>query len=484
MKHLLLTTIAAVVLVGCGNADNKPTREAWQYSSIHEAAKEGDLNAIKWFLHGGINVNTAGSFRNASPLYMAAYSYDYEAAKLLLSYAANVHQLDFEKETALHTAAYHSYVGKGDVKLIGLLIDHGANVNVVSDKRVTPLDWAMMFGTQEVADYLRKHGAKTAEELKSTEPIDKALENTVHEGAVSEGNIEPLNSMADGADVNEKSSSSMPTFFDVFFDITTKKPLLGVIFATFIIIILLFVLFQVNRHLRSRNLNLDRANKLNKISNMLNVDYCSDGKDKLDKHFLFSKISPENETGIISESVMNLMKGEVSNAQFTIFDLEYTTRHGGARGDAINTYKYTPIYFSSTYLNLPYFKLKPESLVDKIASVAHFNLRTFKSEYQDINFNSHPKFSKCFLLQGEDEGEIRAIFTDKLLDYFLTHQKITIEGKGNILIVYRDSFLPSDNRISPNQWTAFMNTAYQVFQQFAGSSEKLSLSDILKSVGK
>ena len=51
--------------------------------------------------------------------------------------------------------------------MIGLLIDHGANVNVVSDKRVTPLDWAMMFGTQEVADYLRKHGAKTAEEFKA-----------------------------------------------------------------------------------------------------------------------------------------------------------------------------------------------------------------------------------------------------------------------------------------------------------------------------
>ena len=82
-----------------------------------------------------------------------------------------------------------------------------------------------------------------------------------------------------------------------------------------------------------------------KLQICLYVDYCSDCKDKLDKHFSFSKISPENKTGIISESVMNLMKGEVSNSQFTIFDLEYTTRHrnpaGGARRDAINTYKYT-----------------------------------------------------------------------------------------------------------------------------------------------
>jgi len=428
-----------VVLVGCG--------ESAKDISIHDAAAAGDIESVIQHLATGTDVNAKDDW-NFTPL----------------SYAAHA----------------------GHLKIAELLIVNDAEVNSNDDNGFTPLDHAMIDKRSATVALLRQHGGKTAEELKSTEPIDKALENTVHEGAVSEGNIEPLNSMADGADVNEKSSSSMPTFFDVFFDITTKKPMLGVFFATFIIIILLFVLFQVNRHLRSRALNLDRANKLNKISNTLNVDYCSDGKDKLDKHFSFSKISPENETGIISESVMNLMKGEVSNAQFTIFDLEYTTRHpaGGARGDAINTYKYTPIYFSSTYLNLPYYKLKPESLVDKIASVAHFNLRTFKSEYQDINFNNHPKFSKCFLLQGEDEGEIRAIFTDKLLDYFLTHQKITIEGKGNILIVYRDSFLPSDNRISPNQWTAFMNTAYQVFQQFAGSSEKISLSDVLKSAGK
>jgi len=112
------------------------------------------------------------------------------------------------------------------------------------------------------------------------------------------------------------------------------------------------------------------------------------------------------------------------------------------------------------------------------------NLTTFKSEYQDVDFTSHPEFSKSYLLQGEDEENIRAIFTAKLLDYFLTHEKITVEGKGNILIVYRDSFLGSDNRIATDEWTAFMDAAYQVFQQFAGSSETISLSDILKSAGK
>jgi len=46
MKHLLLTTIAAVVLVGCG-------------SSIHQAAGTGNIEAVKQHLAAGANVNAA-----------------------------------------------------------------------------------------------------------------------------------------------------------------------------------------------------------------------------------------------------------------------------------------------------------------------------------------------------------------------------------------------------------------------------------------
>ena len=44
MKHLLLTTIAAVVLVGCG-------------PNIHEAAKTGNIKAVKQHLDAGADVN-------------------------------------------------------------------------------------------------------------------------------------------------------------------------------------------------------------------------------------------------------------------------------------------------------------------------------------------------------------------------------------------------------------------------------------------
>ena len=220
LTHII--TIIGVVLVGCG--------ESVKDISIHDAAAAGDIESVTQHLATGTDVNAKDDW-NFTPL----------------SYAAH----------------------EGHLEIAELLIANDAEVNSNDNNGFTPLDHAMIDKRSATVALLRKHGGRTAEELKSTEPIGKAQEKTVHEGTVSEGNIEPLNSMAAGADVKEKNSSSMPTFFDVFFDVATKKPLLGVIFATFIIIILLFVLFQFNRHLRSRALNLDRANKLNKITNML-----------------------------------------------------------------------------------------------------------------------------------------------------------------------------------------------------------------------
>ena len=52
MKHLLPTTIAAVLLVGCG----KP--------SIHEAARTGNIEAVKQHIAAGADVNAKDAAGN------------------------------------------------------------------------------------------------------------------------------------------------------------------------------------------------------------------------------------------------------------------------------------------------------------------------------------------------------------------------------------------------------------------------------------
>ena len=113
MKHLLLTTIAAVLLVGCG----KPRMDIWQ------ASEAGEIEVVKYHLAAGVDVNAP----------------------------------DVIKRTPLDHAA-----SEGHKEIAELLIDNGADVNVKDDDGETPLD----FADGETADLLRKHGGKTGEELK------------------------------------------------------------------------------------------------------------------------------------------------------------------------------------------------------------------------------------------------------------------------------------------------------------------------------
>ncbi len=76
MKHILLTTIAAVVLVGCG-------------PNIHEAAGTGNIEVIKQLIASDIDVNVKRN-RGETPLHIAARFSRYEIAKLLISKGADV----------------------------------------------------------------------------------------------------------------------------------------------------------------------------------------------------------------------------------------------------------------------------------------------------------------------------------------------------------------------------------------------------------
>ncbi|SVD04374.1 uncharacterized protein METZ01_LOCUS357228 [marine metagenome] len=80
MKHLLLTTIAAVVLVGCG--------ESQPDISIYKAAKTGNIEAVKQHLAAGTDVN-AKDEDGGTPLHRAAARGHKETAELLIAQGAD-----------------------------------------------------------------------------------------------------------------------------------------------------------------------------------------------------------------------------------------------------------------------------------------------------------------------------------------------------------------------------------------------------------
>ena len=152
MKHLLITTIAAVLLVGCVNIQSPDI-------SIHQAAWTGNINVVKQYLAAGANVNAKGE-NGWTPLHMAALSGHKEIAELLIAKAANKNAEVGDENTPLHYAAFN-----GHKEIVELLIAAGADVNTKGYGGTTPLDDAIQTKQYPTADLLRKHGGKTGEEL-------------------------------------------------------------------------------------------------------------------------------------------------------------------------------------------------------------------------------------------------------------------------------------------------------------------------------
>ena len=125
MRQLLIT-IAALVLVGCGPSVD-----------IHQAAEDGNIEAVKQHLNAGTDVNAVGGLFGYTPLQQATFGGHKEVAELLIAAGADVNAKDDDGSTALDIATDPDNP------------DASANAS------------------EETAALLRKHGAKTGEELKS-----------------------------------------------------------------------------------------------------------------------------------------------------------------------------------------------------------------------------------------------------------------------------------------------------------------------------
>ena len=110
-----------MVLVGCG-----PDIEIWT------AAKEGNAQAVKQHISYGTDINSS-NLKGWTPLHYAS--------------------------------------SRGHSEIVSILLENGAYVNssiiIGTNKDKTPLDFAIQNNNQSEIKILRKHGAKTGNELKA-----------------------------------------------------------------------------------------------------------------------------------------------------------------------------------------------------------------------------------------------------------------------------------------------------------------------------
>ena len=218
MKHLLLTAIAAVVLVGCATmqSQEKTPKVEPPSISIHKAASIGDIEAVRQHLAAGTDPNLRSPVINSPLLFAASYEImtllvengadvndigwgmtalhrfaDPKSVRYLVDKVADINAIDKFGDTPLHKMV-EGYLWQ-QKESVEILIAAGAEVNVINFDGMTPLD---NFLTNHIAaprqvklffefeKLLRKHGAKTSEELR---PLDK--EKAEDEGGNNESDI-------------------------------------------------------------------------------------------------------------------------------------------------------------------------------------------------------------------------------------------------------------------------------------------------------
>ena len=171
MKSILLTTIAAVVLVGCATTHQpEPIATKAPEVSIHRAIAQGNIKAVKQHLNSGADVEARGR-NGGAPLHFAALGGRKEIAKLLLAKGADVNAKDDDGWTPLHHASRPD--GKETVELF---LAKGADVNAKDNRGRTPLLWSALRGRKEVAELFLAKGANiNAEDVDGTTPLDVAI---------------------------------------------------------------------------------------------------------------------------------------------------------------------------------------------------------------------------------------------------------------------------------------------------------------------
>ena len=148
----------------------------------------------------------------------------------------------------------------------------------------------------------------------------------------------------------------------------------------------------------------------------------------------------------------NLVEGDSGDVKISIFDYQFTT----GSGKSTTTHNQTIISLQSSQLSCPEFTMRPEGFFDRIGSALGF---------QDLNFDSHPEFSKLFVLKGPDEAAIRSFFTPRLLEFFELHPKDTLEARDDMMFFYRGR-----TRRKPEELKDLLSQAYEAFGVLTGAN--------------
>jgi hypothetical protein len=154
-----------------------------------------------------------------------------------------------------------------------------------------------------------------------------------------------------------------------------------------------------------------------------------------------------------TKEVWNRFRGTATDRDVEIFDYQYVTGSGKSR----QVFGQTVVRVRRPGAWVPSFTLRPESFWHKVGALFGTT---------DINFDSHPAFSKQYLLKGRDEAAVRAAFTEPVLDYFEDRPGLCVEAAGEEVLFYRQQ-----SRVEPTAEAVrqLLTDAFDVLSLFPGT---------------
>jgi len=118
----------------------------------------------------------------------------------------------------------------------------------------------------------------------------------------------------------------------------------------------------------------------------------------------------------------------------------------------------TVVHISDIDFPIPDFALEPESLHTKLSEVVGG---------KDIDFDTHPDFSKNYYLRGYNEQEVRDFFEGDVIKFLESHDEMHIECHKHRLLIFkkRDLMSPEEIEATVKFAEAFVNVVTQKTKQ-------------------
>jgi ankyrin repeat protein len=193
MKLKLTSFFLLALISSCIYADGLSDNER-DKNSFFIAAKSNQIEDVISFLEKDKKYAKISTVNNQTALHLAANNGNLELVKLLIEKGADVNAKTNDDATPLHVAANND-----NLELVKLLIENDADVNAKTNKGATPLHMAAVNGHFDIAKLLIENDAKVNEKTNDdATPLHVAANN---------GNLELVKLLIENdADINAKTN--------------------------------------------------------------------------------------------------------------------------------------------------------------------------------------------------------------------------------------------------------------------------------------